>query len=63
MAHQERSVDLFRLLGDQNYYHYALDPHGRDPPVWPVPASQQAVLGPPIHPEELAYLESGGFSA
>lgn len=62
MACQERSVDLFRLLGDQNYYFYALEHmdvirrFGRFP-------HRNAVLGRPSTADELAFLESGGFSA
>jgi len=62
MAHQERSVDLCRLLGDMELYHYALihmdviRRFGRFP-------HRNAVLGRPSTPAEVAYLESGGFSA
>lgn len=62
MAHQERSVDLCRILGDKELYHYALihldviRRFGRFP-------HRNAVLGRCSTPEELAYLESGGFSA
>ncbi|MEM5583548.1 DUF924 family protein [Roseibium sp. AS2] len=62
MAHQERSVDLCRVLGDTNLYHYALihmdviRRFGRFP-------HRNAVLGRQTTPEEAAFLESGGFSA
>jgi uncharacterized protein (DUF924 family) len=62
MAHQERSVDLFRVLGDQDNYHYALihmdviRRFGRFP-------HRNAILGRTSTPEEVAYLQSGGFSA
>jgi len=62
MAHQERSVDLCRQLGDQDFYHYALihmdviRRFGRFP-------HRNAVLGRQSTPEEISYLESGGFSA
>ncbi len=62
MAHQEKSVDLCRVLGDTELYHYALihldviRRFGRFP-------HRNAVLGRQSTPEEVAYLESGGFSA
>jgi len=62
MSDQARAVELFRLLGDQEYYHYALvhmdviRRFGRFP-------HRNAVLGRDSTPEEIAYLESGGFSA
>jgi len=62
MAHQERCVDLCRVLGDQELYHYALihmdviRRFGRFP-------HRNAVLGRQSTPEEEAYMESGGFSA
>ncbi len=62
MAHQERSVDLCRVLGDTELYHYALihldviRRFGRFP-------HRNAVLDRQSTPEEIAYLESGGFSA
>jgi uncharacterized protein (DUF924 family) len=62
MAHQERAVDLFRVLGDRELYHYALihmdviRRFGRFP-------HRNAVLGRQTTAEEKAYLESGGFSA
>lgn len=62
MAHQERSVDLCRQLGDKELYHYALihmdviRRFGRFP-------HRNAFLGRSSTPEEEAYLQSGGFSA
>ena len=62
MAHQERSVDLCRQLGDKELYHYALihmdviRRFGRFP-------HRNAFLGRQSTPEEQAYMESGGFSA
>lgn len=62
MAHQERSVDLCRVLGIQETYHYALihldviRRFGRFP-------HRNEVLGRESTPEEIAYLKSGGFSA
>jgi len=62
MAHQERSVDLFRSLGEKEVYHYALihmdviRRFGRFP-------HRNKVLGRETTPEEQAYLEDGGFSA
>ena len=62
MAAQERSVDLCRRLGIQDYYHYALihmdviRRFGRFP-------HRNEVLGRDTTPEEQAFLEDGGFSA
>jgi len=62
MAHQERCVDLCRVLGDKELYHYALihldviRRFGRFP-------HRNAVLGRETTAEEAAYLESGGFAA
>lgn len=62
MAHQQRSVDLCRVLGDKELYHYALihmdviRRFGRFP-------HRNKVLGRVSTPEEEAYLASGGFSA
>ena len=62
IEHQERSVDLARILGDKELYHYALihmdviRRFGRFP-------HRNKVLGRETTPEELAYLEAGGFSA
>lgn len=62
MAHQERSVDLFRALGEKEVYHYALihmdviRRFGRFP-------HRNKVLGRETTPEEQRYLEDGGFSA
>ncbi|TYC53688.1 DUF924 domain-containing protein [Rhodobacterales bacterium] len=62
MADQERSVDLTRVLGDKELYHYALihmdviRRFGRFP-------HRNKVLGRETTPEEQAYLDSGGFSA
>jgi len=62
MADQERSVDLFRRLGDRENYFYALvhmdaiRRFGRFP-------HRNAVLGRKTTEAEAAYLASGGFSA
>jgi uncharacterized protein (DUF924 family) len=62
MADQDMSVDLFRQLGVMSYYHYALihmdviRRFGRFP-------HRNAVLGRPSTDAEVAFLESGGFSA
>ncbi|MHA7775926.1 DUF924 family protein [Roseibium sp. M-1] len=62
MAHQEKCVDLCRVLGEMEAYHYALihldviRRFGRFP-------HRNAILGRTSTPEETAYLESGGFSA
>lgn len=62
IAMQERCCDLFRMLGDQNAYHYALvhmdaiRRFGRFP-------HRNAVLGRETTEDERRYLESGGFSA
>ncbi|POF32657.1 DUF924 family protein [Roseibium marinum] len=62
MAHQERSVDLFRSLGDKELYHYALihmdviRRFGRFP-------HRNKLLGRDTTPQEQVYLEDGGFSA
>ncbi|ADZ68680.1 DUF924 family protein [Polymorphum gilvum] len=62
MAQQERAVDLFRRLGDQTYYHYALvhmdviRRFGRFP-------HRNAVLGRASTAAEKAYLDDGGFGA
>lgn len=62
MAHQERSVDLFRALGDTELYHYALihmdviRRFGRFP-------HRNILLGRDTTPKEQAYLDDGGFSA
>lgn len=59
---QERSVDLFRALGDQGFYTYALEHmdvirrFGRFP-------HRNAVLGRDTTAAEQAFLDSGGFSA
>ncbi|MBO6756820.1 MAG: DUF924 domain-containing protein [Roseibium sp.] len=59
---QERSVDLSRRLGIENFYHYALihmdviRRFGRFP-------HRNAILGRETTEEEKAYLEDGGFSA
>ena len=61
LAAQDRSLDLFRILGERENYHYALLHHdpvrrfGRFP-------HRNAILGRPSSPEEDAYLASGGFS-
>ncbi len=61
LAVQRRGVDLFRVLGEQNSYHYALihldaiARFGRFP-------HRNEMLGRETTPEERAYLESGGFS-
>lgn len=60
MAAQERSVDLFRGLGDEQGHFYALihmdaiRRFGRFP-------HRNAILGRTSTPEEEAYLASGGF--
>ncbi|PVB61217.1 DUF924 family protein [Labrenzia sp. 011] len=62
MAHQERSVDLFRGLGDKELYYYALihldviRRFGRFP-------HRNKALGRETTPQEQAYLADGGFSA
>ncbi len=62
MAHQEKSVDLYRRLGEQEAYLYALihldviRRFGRFP-------HRNSVLGRTSTPEEEAYLADGGFSA
>ncbi|QGZ35319.1 DUF924 family protein [Stappia indica] len=62
MADQERSVDLFRRLGDEQSYLYALihldviRRFGRFP-------HRNAALGRESTPAEAAFLEDGGFSA
>ncbi|MTI07383.1 DUF924 domain-containing protein [Roseibium denhamense] len=62
MALQERSVDLNRTLGNQDFYFYALlhldviRRFGRFP-------HRNAVLGRSSTPAEESYLASGGFSA
>ncbi len=62
MAAQERSVDLCRNLGNQDYYLYALihmdviRRFGRFP-------HRNKVLGRQSTPEEQAFLDDGGFSA
>lgn len=62
MASQEKAVDLFRGLGDQQTYLYALihmdviRRFGRFP-------HRNAVLGRETTPDERAYLDDGGFSA
>ena len=62
MAHQEKCVDLCRVLGDMEAYHYALihldviRRFGRFP-------HRNAILGRKSTPEEIAYMENGGFSA
>lgn len=59
---QRRGVDLFRILGEHDSFHYALihldviSRFGRFP-------HRNAVLGRETTPEERAYLETGGFSA
>lgn len=58
---QRRGVDLFRVLGEHDSYHYALihldviARFGRFP-------HRNQVLGRETTPEERAYLESGGFA-
>lgn len=62
IAAQERGLDLFRALGDQDSYYYMLihfdviRRFGRFP-------HRNAVLGRQTTPEEAAYMASGGFSA
>lgn len=62
MSDQELSVDLCKALGDMNFYHYALihmdvvRRFGRFP-------HRNKVLGRASTDAELAFLESGGFSA
>jgi len=62
ISDQNRSVDLFRALGQQDYYHYALihmdvvRRFGRFP-------HRNEVLGRETTPEERDYLASNGFSA
>lgn len=62
MAHQEKAVDLGRLIGDKEFYHYALihmdviRRFGRFP-------HRNKILGRVSTPEEVAYLRDGGFSA
>ncbi len=62
MAAQERSVDLFRMTGDQEFTYFALvhldviRRFGRFP-------HRNAVLGRQTSAAEQAYLDSGGFSA
>ena len=62
MNMQDLSVDLFRRLGDQDAYHYALihmdviRRFGRFP-------HRNKVLGRTSTPEETEFLASGGFSA
>jgi uncharacterized protein (DUF924 family) len=61
LAAQERGLDLYRTLGDQDGYFYMLihfdvvRRFGRFP-------HRNAVLGRQTTPEEAAYLASGGFS-
>ena len=61
IAAQRRCVDLFRPLGLKENYHYALihldaiARFGRFP-------HRNAILGRRSTPEEIAYMESGGFS-
>lgn len=62
MAHQERSVDLFRALGNMELSYYALvhldviRRFGRFP-------HRNKMLGRETTPAEQAYLDDGGFSA
>lgn len=62
IAHQERSVDLMRRLGDKELYHYALihmdviRRFGRFP-------HRNDVLGRKTTAAEQAYLDDNGFSA
>jgi len=62
MAHQERAVDLCRMRGNKEVYHYALihmdviRRFGRFP-------HRNKVLGRISTPEEIAFLQEGGFSA
>lgn len=62
MTHQERAVDLSKATGDKELYHYALihmdviRRFGRFP-------HRNKVLGRQSTPEEIAFLEAGGFSA
>ncbi|KZM51019.1 DUF924 family protein [Labrenzia sp. OB1] len=62
IAHQERSVDLFRVLGDKDLYYYALlhmdviRRFGRFP-------HRNSSLGRDTTSKEQAYMEDGGFSA
>lgn len=62
MAHQEKAVDLGRLLGDKEFYHYALihmdviRRFGRFP-------HRNKILGRESTPDEDAFLKDGGFSA
>ncbi|WP_417687597.1 DUF924 family protein [Roseibium sp.] len=62
MDAQGRAVDLFRQLGNQDYYHYALihmdviRRFGRFP-------HRNEVLGRQTTAEEKAFLDDGGFSA
>jgi uncharacterized protein (DUF924 family) len=59
---QERGLDLYRALGDQDGYYYMLihfdviRRFGRFP-------HRNGILGRQTTPEEAAYLASGGFSA
>jgi uncharacterized protein (DUF924 family) len=61
LAAQERGLDLYRTLGDQDGYYYMLIHYdvirrfGRFP-------HRNPVLGRQTLPEEAAYLASGGFS-
>lgn len=62
MDHQERAVDLSKATGDKELYHYALihmdviRRFGRFP-------HRNEVLGRQSTPDEIAFLEAGGFSA
>ncbi|MEM1102918.1 MAG: DUF924 family protein [Pseudomonadota bacterium] len=62
MADQERSVDLYRRLGDREFYFYALEHmdvirrFGRFP-------HRNAVLGRDTTPAEAAFMADGGFGA
>lgn len=62
LAAQERSLDLYRVAGEQNTYFYALIHYdavrrfGRFP-------HRNPILGRPTTESEQAYLDSGGFSA
>ena len=62
MSHQERCVDLCRRLGNTDFYHYALihmdviRRFGRFP-------HRNKILKRASTPEEIAYLDDGGFSA
>ncbi|MEM9630123.1 MAG: DUF924 family protein [Pseudomonadota bacterium] len=62
IEHQEKAVDLCRVLGDKELYHYALihmdviRRFGRFP-------HRNKILGRDSTPEEIAYMKASGFSA